>query len=217
MANKRQYCAIIGDINKSRGLPARGRVQKKFQKSIDSINREFRPQIASRFKLTLGDEFQGLLKSPAQSYRLVRRFQDLMGIVPFAFGIGIGPLATPVIPKEALGMDGECFYRAREALKLAKKKKQEVVYDFPGPALRLVNVLISSLEKQWKSLNPTDQRIVQLSKEDLTQKDMAKELGITQQAISKVYRSKVIREMVDADGAIYEFFSTYSVSRTTTK
>jgi hypothetical protein len=74
---KQQYCAIIGDINKSRTLERRARAQEKFKEAVAAINKEFKNDIASKFLITLGDEFQGLLKTPARSYHIVRRFQEL--------------------------------------------------------------------------------------------------------------------------------------------
>ena len=69
---KKEYCAIIGDMNKSRLLPQRANAQKKFIKAVAAINNEFQQHIAWKFVLISGDEFQGLLKSPAESYRFIR-------------------------------------------------------------------------------------------------------------------------------------------------
>ena len=50
-----RYCALIGDINRSRELPQRARVQRAFQLAIGKVNQEFRDEIASNFVLTIGD------------------------------------------------------------------------------------------------------------------------------------------------------------------
>lgn len=198
------YCAIIGDINKSRSLPHRAKVQKKFHRAIEVVNKEFKTEISSKFVLTLGDEFQGLLASPAQTYRLVRRFQDLMGGVSFAFGIGVGTLATSLKPKVAIGMDGECFHRARAALQIAKRQRREIVYDFDSPALSLINAIVGLMDVVWGKLTPRQQRIVQLSK-SYSQKRIARKLGITPQAISKVYSSVGIRQLNAAENTLWNF------------
>jgi len=202
---KPQYCAIIGDINKSRQLEKRGAVQKKFKKTVDLINKEYRKEIASKFLITIGDEFQGLLHSPAKSYELVRHFQDVMEPVPFSFGVGIGTLATPITPKAAIGMDGECFHRARTALQRAKKEKKELFYEFDDPASVLVNAIVSSLDKQWKILNDTQRSVLQLRKNNLSQLAIGKKLGITKQAVSKAITSATIKEMERAITALDSF------------
>ena len=201
------YCAIIGDINQSRALPERAKIQRKFQNAIDIVNREYKEEIASKFILTLGDEFQGLLHRATESYRLVRRFQDIMVGVPFAFGIGIGSLATS-LKKEALGMDGECFHHAREALQQAKKNKREVYFFFNDPFLPLVNTIVAILEKEWKLLNPKQKKIAQLMKEINRQQEVARKLNVTQQYISKVLRMTAMKEMKELEQALYVFFSS---------
>ena len=203
----KSYCAIIGDINKSRSLPHRAKVQKQFQRAIDAINKEYKGQISSKFVLTLGDEFQGLLSSPSESYRIVRRFQDLMGSVPFAFGIGLGILATPVNPKEALGMDGECFHRARKALETAKKEHRGVVYDFDSPAASLINALVGLMEVLWGRLTPRQRRIAQLSKL-YNQKDTARRLRITPQAVSKAYASTGLKRLQGAESTLQTYLDS---------
>ncbi len=197
------YCAIIGDINKSRLLPDRNHVQRKFQSSISRINKEYKNSIASKFLVTLGDEFQGLLKSGGESYRLVRRLQDMMGDVPFSFGIGIGTLSTS-LKKEALGMDGECFHRARAALLKAKKKKQEVLYDFDGSACTLVNAMIELLEKERESLTERQREIMQLLKNH-NSAEVAHKLKISPQAISKVRKTTVVSQMNGVEEALHTF------------
>lgn len=207
---KPQYCAIIGDINKSRQLERRGAVQKKFEKAVALLNKEFKKEIASKFLITIGDEFQGLLHSAAKSYEIVRHFQDVMEPVAFSFGIGIGTLATPLAPKAALGMDGECFHRARAALQRAKKEKKKLCYEFDDPAVVLVNALVSSLDKQWEILNDTQRSILRLREKNLSQFAIAKKLGITKQAVSKAIASAALKEMEQANAALNVFLQQSS-------
>src|ERR1700751_6139315 len=58
-----QYLAVIADMVKSRELSSAKRavVQKHFQELVATLNREYRNSLASKFAITLGDEFQGLL------------------------------------------------------------------------------------------------------------------------------------------------------------
>lgn len=200
--SSKQYCAIIGDIRKSRSLPARALVQRKFTSAIETVNAEFKKEIASRFLVTLGDEFQGLLISPSESYRLIRQFQDLMGSIPFSFGIGIGTLSTP-LKKDALGMDGEVFHRARAALIRAKKAKREILYDFDSPALDITNALIGLLESERHRLTVRQKQIARLLKELKAQEAVARRLRITQPAVAKVVAS--LRHMFEAERSLYEF------------
>ena len=198
------YCAIIGDINSSRTLKNRAAIQRSFSSAVRKVNKEFESAIASKFLVTLGDEFQGLLRSPADSYRFVRRFQQLVKNVTFSFGVGIGKLSTP-LNEEALGMDGEVFYRARAALSKAKKLEQELVYDLGSPASELLNALIGMMEKEWERLTPRQRRIIELRKSLENQTDVAHKLRISQPAVSKVLLSPTIRQLDEAEKAVIRF------------
>ncbi|MFA6540793.1 MAG: SatD family protein [Bacteroidota bacterium] len=199
---KPQYCAVIGDINKSRSLQRRNKVQEKFKDAVVIINKEFNDDIASKFLVTLGDEFQGLLTGPSKSFQLVQRFRDLMDPVPFSFGIGIGALSTPLNIKEAIGMDGECFHRARLALVRAKKAKQEIFFDFEDDALTMVNALAAMLYRQKQLLSPSQKKILRLRNEGLNQLLIARRLRITKQAVSKTLKKVPIAEIEEMDRAL---------------
>ncbi len=201
----RTYCAIIGDINRSRSLANRSRVQRKFKRAIDTLNKEFKKEIASKFVLTLGDEFQGLLHSPAESYRLVRRFQEMMGDISFSFGVGAGPLSTSLNPRSAIGMDGEAFHRARAALQYAKKHKRSLWFDFDNHAIGIVNALVGSIAKGRLLLNPTQRMMAQLMRAELRQVTVAKKLNVSQQYISKAIQTTTMKETLEAEAALSEF------------
>ncbi len=202
------YCAIIGDINRSRSLPDRAKVQRRFAASIAKINTEFKGAIAAKFLITLGDEFQGLLAAPEVSYDLVRRFEDLMKPVPFAFGIGIGTISTP-LRKESLGMDGQAFHRARNAIQQAKHKGRTMCYSFDGETELLVNGLVALMDKLWLRLTHRQQLIARLLQEG-SQKDVARRLRVTPQVISKTKRSATIGELDEAAQALRHFLSQFN-------
>jgi len=206
MKNK-HYCAIIGDINKSRKLTYRGRTQKKFQRAIDSINREYKHSIASRFLITIGDEFQGLLKSPADAYAVVKRFESVMAPVPFSFGIGIGTLSTP-LRKESLGMDGQVFYNARTAIERAKKEKKSIVFCSDEQSEYLLNSLVSLMDIYWNRLTQRQQQIITLFKELQNQKLIAKKLRISQPAVTKTLTSTGAYSFIDAEKSIAKYLQS---------
>jgi DNA-binding CsgD family transcriptional regulator len=200
------YCAIIGDIRRSRSLPRRARVQQRFADAITAINREFKKEIASKFLLTLGDEFQGLLHSVSGSYRLVCRFQDLMAPVEFSFGIGVGTLSTPLKP-EALGMDGEVFHRARAALEKARKSKRDILYDLDSPSLDLLNALVGLIGHERRRMTARQRQILRLMEETERQETVARRLRISQPAVSKVVSS--LRHVLEAEEAVQSFLHSY--------
>ena len=57
------YIAIIGDIKNSKNIKERNILQKKLDKILNEVNEIYSDSISSKFIITLGDEFQGLLHS----------------------------------------------------------------------------------------------------------------------------------------------------------
>ncbi len=202
---QKTYCAIIGDINRSRLISNRAQVQRKFAGAVEKINTEFRRVIASKFLITLGDEFQGLLTSSEQSYDLIRRFEDLVEPTQFAFGVGVGAISTPM-KKEALGMDGEAFHRTRNALGEAKHKKRTICYSFNADSQKLVNVLVALMDRQWHRLTRKQRRIAQLLKEQ-SALEVAERLRVSPQSISKAKQAGGFAELDEAAGTLRDFLS----------
>ena len=205
------YCAIVGDINKSRELPGRKKIQRLFLRAVDSLNVEFRDQIVSdfRFRVSEGDAFEGLLKTPAPGYRCARHLIGLMSPVAFSIGIGIGPVATGLSRNVDL-VDGEAFHRARNALALAKKRRQEIVFDFDGSAVGLANALVGLMEKEWYRLTDRQREIIRRMGEFGNQERVAKKLKVSQPAVSKVLGSPTVQKMLEGDAAMREFMASFS-------
>ncbi|NLE83252.1 MAG: hypothetical protein GX603_01905, partial [Chloroflexi bacterium] len=53
--------AIIGDIIKSKALADRRKTQESLYGVLQQINQRYAEVLASKFTVTLGDEFQGVL------------------------------------------------------------------------------------------------------------------------------------------------------------
>ncbi|MEO1368130.1 MAG: SatD family protein, partial [Acidobacteriota bacterium] len=117
------YIAVIGDLVDSRNLPNRAEVQRRLVEALGRYNEEAKASIASRFLVTLGDEFQGLLKASAGASDFWWFFQEHIGReASTRLGFGLGPLTTD-LEEEALGMDGPCFHAARAAIELTRAEK----------------------------------------------------------------------------------------------
>ncbi|MEJ6951333.1 SatD family protein [Natronospora cellulosivora (SeqCode)] len=183
------YCAITGDIDNSRNYEDRSKLIKKIKKTVNYINDNYQKVLAAKFIIYSGDEVQGLLQDPSDSYRLIRELQRMMYPVKLQFGVGIGELSTPVpveLDTAYTGeLDGEAYYRAREMLNLAKKYNQNVFYYFDDRACDLINNLIAFIdstedlrtEKQWET--------VRLYEKYKKQKLVAEELNINQTTVSR--------------------------------
>lgn len=116
------FVALIGDIRGSRNIEDRQEAQQEFKRVVDSLNGQIpNNSTASQFTVTTGDEFQGLLTDATDAVEAAVSVSDRLHPVRLRFGIGRGELDTEVNPNQAIGMDGPCFHRAREAINSARK------------------------------------------------------------------------------------------------
>jgi hypothetical protein len=203
------YCAIIGDMNRSRELPERKKIQRQFLRAVDQLNEEFKESIVSdfRFRVSEGDSFEGLLKSPVQSYRCARRLIELVLPISFSIGVGIGPVATE-LSRSVDVVDGEAFHRARNALALAKKSRQEIMFDFDAPAVTLVNALAGLVEKEWSRLTPRQREVIRCMNALANQERVARKLKISQPAVAKVLNVPTVRKMLEGELALHGFLAS---------
>ena len=96
------YFAIIGDIIASKTISNRSEVQNHLKRILDQVNEEYKSNIASRFSITLGDEFQGLLHSAAHLFELLDTIQFQLYPTKIRFGIGVGDMNTEIIQETSI-------------------------------------------------------------------------------------------------------------------
>lgn len=200
-----RYVALIGDLVHSRTLEAgvRGRVQEALEAALQRVNGAGEPRgagVAAELLLTLGDEFQGLFEaSPAGAERLVEALEGALGAVvaaggdagsggaPLRFGLGVGALHTERRPR-ALGMDGPCFHRAREALEAAQRSGEAcrlVGPDGGAPHEAVWGLLASAWLEQVAGWTDAQREAAALAREGLAGKAIAERLGVTPGAVSQ--------------------------------
>ena len=182
-----KFLAIIGDVVRSRELRERGAIQGRLRDGIDRVNEVFAPQIASKFVLTIGDEFQGLLKDVDEIVHLLAQLRTAIHPIEQRIGIGVGLLDT-TLEEVALGMDGPCFHRARNAIERAKVSGTsiEVETDNMDESFRIYSLLYSGLRRGWTS---RQREVFDLSMAGNPGKGIARKLGISPSAVSQHLRA----------------------------
>lgn len=133
------YVAIIGDIVNSKKIIDRKAVQQKYRKALDNINDDYSEAIAAKFSITLGDEFQGLLKSSKNIIKIVSEIEMAMDPIELRFGIGIGKVSTDIFFESTSEVDGPAYHRARKMIKEIASKESQYTE-------RQSNIMISSNE-----------------------------------------------------------------------
>jgi hypothetical protein len=145
------------------------------------------PGVVLPFERTVGDEVQAVFDDSALVVDVVLR---LVRLAEWSVGIGVGPVDTPLAatPREA---SGEAFVRAREAVERAKRRPVALAVvgaadpsvaertDEAQALLRLLGaVVVRRSDAGWEVVD-------RLSRGGVPQKQVAKELGISEQAVSQ--------------------------------
>jgi len=127
----KRYVALIADATASRLLPParRARLQADARAAAQQLNRRYARVLAARFAVTLGDELQCLLPSPAPLWEMAHQIRARLPAVDWVVGCGLGTISTPLAPT-APEIDGPCFHQARAALDRAKRLR--LVFTFGG-------------------------------------------------------------------------------------
>src|SRR5256884_51742 len=127
----KRYVALIADAPAPRLLPParRARLQADARAAVQQLNRRYARVLAARFAVTLGDELQCLLPSPAPLWEIAHQIRARLPAVDWVVGCGLGAISTPLAPT-APEIDGPCFHQARAALDRAKRLR--LVFTFGG-------------------------------------------------------------------------------------
>lgn len=201
------YIAIVGDIKESKKLEDRKKIQLKIYNVLNQINQMFSADISARFIITLGDEFQGLLKEYGHLLDIIKFIQREMYPVKMRFGIGIGEISTVIFHEAALGADGPAYYAARSMIEELREQEKKLkkhasdiqidIYntkDFETTQINIILSLMKVIEDEWTD----NQRytIWDMEQNGGSQEKCAKRMNTTQ--------STIARRLADGKYVIYE-------------
>lgn len=210
------YIAIIGDIVESKKIKDRIDFQRKFKAILDIINEKYGKNITSKFMITLGDEFQGLLSKSDDLFEIIFEIEKEMRPIKIRFGIGIGPIYTDINPEVPLGADGPAYHYARKMVD--KLKSRESKYK-NAPANILIetereecNLLLESiLELTYAVKSRWTDRQIQIieayKKNDENQYKVAEKLAITQSTVNKAIKASMLYQYNNGIESIKQYLS----------
>ena len=198
------YLALIADVIDSKMVEERFDLQKQLEETLQTMNELFGEFLASSFTLTLGDEFQALLKADAPVFQIIDTLRSELTPTQLRFGIGLGEIVTDIDPLQSIGADGPAYWNARAAINLVHQKNDygnTQIYFSCGKEKQdfFVNALIASgeaIRSGWRGSQ--EEILLDLLKrcvysENFSQQDLAQSLEINPSALSKRLKSSSIR------------------------
>lgn len=194
---ERKFFAIIGDIKNSKEIEKRNMIQNELKNILEDVNCIYADDIASKFTITLGDEFQGLLYTGHNVVKIIETIKERLYPVEMRFGIGEGEITTAINLEIAIGADGPAYYNARSAIEYLKgneKKNKRALSDMrieskcrkTEKQLALINTifeLMKAIELNWTERQR--EIIWAMLKYNEGQSATARRLGISQGTLNK--------------------------------
>lgn len=210
------YIAVIGDIKDSKKIEDRREAQEKLQRILEDINDRYNDDISSKFTITLGDEFQGLLHNGKNIMMIITEIERRMFPLKIRFGIGIGAITTSINREMSIGADGPAYYKARQAIDFLKESEKKNKTDAPDVRLEVENyetsimintifTLLTVIKEAWSD---RQREIIwtMLGYQD-NQAAVAKRLNISQPAVQKTLSRGsyyAYKEALDTVGKAFE-------------
>lgn len=209
--------AIIADIVQSRNIHGSERrsLQRRLNEVLRQINTRHAKAILSKFVITTGDEFQGLLANATAIPDIVWTLEQELPTVEIRIGVGCGGLDTP-LAEYAVGMDGPVWHRARSAVVEAESSRRlgGVFEGFGDPDQAILNGLARLMRHLREQLTRKQREILHALRENPLQTALAENRGISKQAVSKQAKSAgwdAFREGEAAWGAALDGFNFSSL------
>lgn len=201
------FVAVIGDIRGSRKTADRRGTQARLEGAMARVNEVFADDLTAGFLVTLGDEFQGLLPGSDKLMDVIAELESALTGIPVRYGIGIGTLATP-IKRTAVGMDGPCFYLARDAVERGKRENRWVtVAGFGEVRDELMNGvlnLMGAVRGQWTEIQAETFHAARIADE---QKQVAAARNVSEATVSKSLKSAHHDPMIEAEAVVARLLS----------
>jgi len=199
------YIALIGDAVASRALaPAiRSRLQRRLRAVLPEVNRRWRRPIAARFAVSLGDQFEGLLRDPLPLWDIVHWLRAELPEADWLIAAGRGPISTP-LAATAPEVDGPCFHRARAALDAAKRRRLLLAFEGFAPVVNALAGYYSALYWSWTARQRRTATLLRL----YPPMDVAKRLGVDPSAVSHLATRLGWRLVSSADETFREMLTT---------
>lgn len=137
------------------------------------------------------DEFSAVFRAPGEVFDFTVALNEQIWPLRFRVGVGVGAIDVAERSRNAARMDGPAFHRAAAALTRARDTETTFAIEAPDAAesdIRAIEALALAHATIADSWTPAVARIVVALRRWPTGSAAARELGITQQAVSRARR-----------------------------
>ncbi len=196
---KAKQLILIGDVIQS-SKKFKPEEWEGFQHSIETINQKFASALIIPFTIYSGDSFGAVCNDVASAAEMILNIQEIQIYQKSRFVLIEDEITYGMEQKNFLTLEGPALWKSEEQLSNLKKKKTLFATDLDNPLLSLtVNTIVNLILSVRNDWNEQEWIIYKNYHSDVKQKDLAGELGITQQYVSKIIRQSKLRLIKEAE------------------
>lgn len=183
---------IIGDVIQSR-KKFEPEDWEYFHESIERLNKTFQPSLKIPFSIYSGDSFGAVCKDLESSLRIVLAIQEFQRHQNSRIILIEDRITFGMEKKSFLSLEGPALWRSEEKLEQLKEKKLIFLADLKDPFItKVINITIGLIVAIRAGWNDTEWQIYKKNPKGIRQQEIANDLGISQQYVSKVIQSSNI-------------------------
>jgi len=217
--NNKLPTVVIGDLVGSRAVRGRKSAARRIERTLAEVTAELTETegvdlFAALPAFVKGiDEISAVFWRPAKSYAWCRMINQRIAPMVFRFAIARGAIDIGLDAAKVSRMDGPAFHKAAGGIEQARKRDQlfSISCGFPGSPDELLTVLANTVQSLFSKLSEHQRSVVSLYEIHGNQSQVAKVLGITQQAVSDALRAAQFRLLDSANNAIDNFLSSIEI------
>jgi len=196
---QKKYFILMADIIGS-SETAGNKLMKDFNKVVTQINENQQELLLSPLTITLGDEFQGIVKNLPAGIETILKIEETLILLQLDFKLRYvlhyGSIETPINTEIAHGMLGKGLATARKKLEeLKSEKDNRFLIDSGDPKTDgLLNNLLFLYRSILDSWSPKDFALLSAFWEKQDYKKVAEQFGKVNSLMWKRERSLKLKE-----------------------
>ena len=195
---------VIGDIVESKKIDNRKSVQNKLAKLLAKLNDDYQKYIESPFKITLGDEFYGVINNFSPLIDILQILEVEFKEIDFRFGIGQGEFNDH--------KQGTAYKNALKAVKIVKNKKfgTHLISADDNNNFEIINLILHLYFNIFNKFTFNQKYIIYNLSRGKKQKEIAADLDSSQSSISQSLSNINWRLLVKTVDFFKKIASNYS-------
>jgi predicted XRE-type DNA-binding protein len=200
---------IVGDIIKSR-KNFKPEKWDLFSQAIDKVNERYREEMEIPFSIYSGDSFGAVIYKLKSAFKIILGIQEQLQDFKTRMVLVEGEISYGLESKSFFKLEGPALWNTDKELKKIKRGDQNFTSSLKDEQMNLIiNTVVNlmlAMRSDWSELQ---WKVSHYVREGLTQEEIAQQLNITQQYVSKIKRNSQCKLLHKAEKNILDLLDVH--------